>query len=132
MLQLLVNEASLLEAQTNKSEELVDIDGLNDKYLPSTTWAAGISNLQTEIDAIKTIEQSIRQQYSSIDLVKSINSLKPLLSAPLVVNFASFREELNAAVAEVKRAESNFHAKQHESFSARLEVTAQDLLNQVF
>lgn len=132
MMQLLMDQASMLESKTVITQEPVDVDGLNAKFLPSLTWAGGMQSLQTEADALKAIEQSMRQQYNTLDLQSSISSLKPLLSAPLVVNLSAFRDELLAAVAEVKRAEADFQVKQYESFSAKLEVKAQELLIRVF
>lgn len=132
MLQLLTDQCALLEAATRKAEEPVDLDGLNEKYLPSMTWAGGLRNLQIETNELKRIEDGIRQQYNALDMQQSISAMKPLLSAPLVVNLASFREDLLAAVAEVRRAEAGLQAKQFELFSAKLEVKAQELLTKVF
>jgi hypothetical protein len=133
MLKPLLESFWLTESATKKlNSDQTDLDGFNDKYLPNRTWAEGRRNLDSAATELEKLENSIRQQYNVIQIDNTINSLKPLLSAPLVVNISSFREELSAAIADVRRSESNLESRKRESIAAELEVKAQELLTKIY
>jgi hypothetical protein len=129
-LQGLTRETTV-DSVASKSKETVDIDGLNENYLPSRSWAALSNDLNNQIQQLKELENSISDKYNNVKTWEAVNSLKPLLAAPLVVNLSSFRNELAVAIADVRRAESLLGARKQESLAAEMELMAQQLLTNV-
>lgn len=132
LFQPLLDKYLLIERATSMiSDSKTDLDGLNEKYLPSTNWLANRNKLDESQRKLVALEASIRSQYNAIQLEDMVKSLKPLLSAPLVVNKASFENDLNASIADVRKTESMLGVRQQESIAAQLEVEAQFYLTKV-
>lgn len=132
MIRTMLDRSAVLSSRTAVATAPVDLDGLNSQYLPRVTWAAGQRELDSHIEELKRLEGEIRGQNGQLELIATINSLKPMLAAPLVVNLASFRDELSAAVGEVRRAEASLESSRSESIAADLEVSAQQLLTRIY
>jgi hypothetical protein len=132
MLVPVLQRASTLQGLTKEVTKLSDLDGLNDNYLPSKSWVEASDDLQRETQKLKELEARISNKYDQVRTWEAVDALKPLLAAPLVVNLASFRNELASAIADVRRAESLVDARKEESLAADMELLAQELLQKVF
>lgn len=128
----LLSRAAIDKAQAADFSTVFDIDNLNARYWPPTTWAAAMSDLERDSKQIRDIEQSLAHEYGKTDLKATIASLKPLLAAPLVTSLAGFEHELQAAVADMRRAESKLRSAHEQSVAALLEIKAQQILTQVY
>jgi len=109
----------------------LDYDGLTRFHLPRRSWSSNMVGLNTEISNLKALESQIIGVKSSLDIRGAIDSLKPLLAAPIVVNLASFRQDLEAAVAEVRRAEAALGAAEEDAVASYLEVEASKILQDI-
>ncbi len=136
MLQPLLEQATTLEDATpnpmlSGRYNSVDFDGLTENHLPNTTWAGSKEALENKIREIESLEERINEKISHAALCQVIESLKPLISAPIVLNMSAFREELNAAVAQVRQAEAHLRVSKAYSLAAEMELMAKNLLLQV-
>ena len=142
LLRLLVAQAAQLEQplqslsekqlQTiSKVQSPSDIDGLTANYLPENNWAYLSSEFGKETEKIGELEDKINNQLNHSQMLQAIEALKPLLDAPLVLNIADFREQMQAAIADVREAESLLAATRHASLAAEMEWLAKTLLNDV-
>lgn len=135
MLEPLLERIATLDTtigQMVHANEPVDIDGINQKYLPAHTWSQCDEDLKIQIAKLQDLEGKIRQHYSDMQLHQALREIQPLLAAPLVADMATFRKEMDAAIAEVREAESVLESKRHESLALEMECLAQDLLKRVY
>jgi hypothetical protein len=120
--------AAAYHAAVYSSELFCDIDGRYPGELPYLTYNAVAGTLGVEIanlqDAHREFLSALQQQKQDI----STQEIKNLLKEPLRLNTSDFREQIQAALADVRRAEAELEAAEHESLAAEFEVIANQML----
>jgi len=131
-MKLISDRANIFNLEIIKQTVKADLDSRPQNSLPKLSWANGLTNLGNEITELQRIERNVGQIYNEQDLKKSLETLKSLLAAPLIVNMSAFKEELEVAVSDVKRTEALLKTRKFEYLAAKIEFDAQKLLTSVF
>lgn len=108
------------------SSFLVDIDGRLEGEFPTYAWKKSREELANAVTELKQAERDYRTA-----LEKRLGRTEEMiewLKKPLRLSTADFKEQIEAAIAEVRQAEADLAAAQHESVAAILEETASELI----
>ena len=105
-----------------------DIDGRYEGEFPDLSWKNATSNLQEAVDKLKEYEgkyeAALKEQINGNRADEIIN----LLKQPLLLNTADYREQMVAAIAEVREAEVDLEVAEFESLATQFEVFANQML----
>ncbi|HHY56707.1 MAG TPA: hypothetical protein GYA08_14870 [Chloroflexi bacterium] len=107
---------------------LWDIDGRYEGEFPELSWKVARERLESACDELAKAEKmyadALKEQANNAWSAE----IKTLLRQPLLLNTTDFREQIEAALAEVREAEAELDVAQHESVAAEFEVAAADLI----
>jgi hypothetical protein len=105
-----------------------DIDGRYEGEFPDLSWKDTTDNLQKAVEKLKEIEgkydTALREQIDG----NRADEIANLLKQPLLLNTADYKEQMLAAIAEVREAEADLQVAEFESLAAQFEVFANEML----
>ncbi len=110
------------------SELTRDIDGHYVGELPYITYQAARGKLDDELAKLQSAQGEFEAALTEQKDEVSTAEIKRLLSEPLRLNTSDFRQQIQAALADVRRAEAELDVAEHESLAAEFEVIANQML----
>ncbi|MDZ8262905.1 hypothetical protein [Nostoc sp. ChiQUE01b] len=126
----LLNIAANLEATVPVVSENnpQDIDGRYEGEFPDLSWKETTDNLQKAVDRLKEIEEKYETALKEQIAGSRADEISNLLKQPLLLNTADYREQIVAAIAEVREAEADLEVAEFESLATQFEVFANQML----
>lgn len=100
---------------------LLDIDGRLEGEFPMYSWKAAREKLGTSITRMKDAESDY---HDVLNDMQHTNAMIEWLKSPMRMSTADFRQQIDAAIADLRRAEAELEVAEHESVAAILEEAA--------
>ena len=98
-----------------------DVDGRLEGEFPMFSWKASREFLTMEVAGLEEAEEKYTKALD--DKIRTEEMIK-WLKAPLRMSTADFKQQIDAAIAEVRQAEAELEGAEHESVAAILEQAA--------
>lgn len=130
----LLNLSSRLESsipqvsENNDSDIGLDIDGRYAGEFPDWSWKKTTENLENASEQLKEIEEKYNNALQQQIEGQRTNEIIDLLKQPLFLNTADYREQMMAAIAEVRKAEVELEVAEFEALATDFEVFAHEML----
>lgn len=105
-----------------------DIDGRYEGEFPDRSWKSAKDSLEQARDQLVEIENRYKDALNEQINENRTNEIINLLKQPLLLNTADYREQMRAAIAEVREAEADLEVAEFESLATQFEVFANQML----
>ncbi|AFY67272.1 hypothetical protein [Geitlerinema sp. PCC 7407] len=105
-----------------------DIDGRYEGEFPDLSWKNATNNLKNAVDNLKDYEDKYGAALQKQIDGNVADEIVSLLKQPLLLNTADYREQMMAAIAEVREAEADLEVAEFESLATQFEVLANEML----
>lgn len=107
---------------------LLDYDGRVEGELPVFGWEESRKGLKRAAEKLAESEDSYRKALLDRENDARTDDMIAWLKAPMHLSVSDFREQIEAAIAEVRQAEAELEAAGHESVAAILESEASEFI----
>lgn len=105
-----------------------DIDGRYEEEFPDLSWKEATSELEKAIIELKEVEvryeNALKEQINGVRAAEIVD----LFKQPLLLNSSDYKEQMLAAIAEVREAEADLDVAEFESLATQFEVLANQML----
>ena len=105
-----------------------DIDGLSQYALPRLTFQQATEKMKNAVDDLALAEQKYLNSLQAQDVNAASSEIISLLKKPLLFDTSDYTEQMQAAIAEVRQAEADLDASNHDSLASQLEACSVDLV----
>jgi hypothetical protein len=124
----LLGQAAVLEAAVPVIAEQTprDIDGFYEGEFPGLSWKAAREDLEKAVEDLEEAEGKYAKILEAQDSGNRTDEIINLLQQPLRLNTADYKEQMVAAIADVRKAEADLEVAEHESIASNFEVFANE------
>lgn len=105
-----------------------DIDGYYEDEFPDISWKEAQTRLEETIVELEKTEDKYKKVLSDGNNDARLDEIIDLLKKPLIFATADYREQVNAAIANVRRAEADLEVAERESLATEFEMFASQLI----
>ena len=105
-----------------------DIDGLSQYSLPRLTFQQATEKMKSAVDDLAASEKRYLDSLQAQDGSAASSEIISLLKKPLLFDTSDYTEQMQAAIAEVRQAEADLDASNHDSLASQLEACSVDLV----
>jgi hypothetical protein len=104
-----------------RASHSADVDGRLEGEFPMFSWKASRDTLEKQVAGLEEAEDKYT---TALDVQSRTDEMIEWLKAPLRMSTADFKQQIDAAIAEVSQAEAELEVAEHESVAAILEQAA--------
>jgi len=105
-----------------------DIDGYYEDEFPDISWNEAQERLKQSIVELQVAESKYRNLLGSGNNDTRLAEIVDLLKKPLFFATADYKEQVNAAIADVRRAEADLEVAERDSLATEFEMFASQLI----
>jgi len=126
----LLSQAAMLEAAVPIISDQIpqDVDGFYEGEFPGLSWEAVKKDLETARNALNAAEGDYKKILTAQASGDRTDQMISLLQQPLRLNTADYKEQILSAIADVRQAEAELEATEHESIASNFEVFANEYI----
>ncbi len=126
----LLSLAATLEAAVPivSEKDNQDIDGRFEGEFPDLSWKEATNRLNQAVAKLKEAEEKYKAILKNQNDGNRTDEIINLLKQPLFLNTADYKEQITAAIADIRQAEAELEAAENESLATNFEVFAHEFL----
>jgi hypothetical protein len=126
----LLSLAATLEAALPivSEQENQDIDGRFEGEFPDLSWKEATNRLKQAVEKLQEAEGNYQKILKDQNDGNRTDEIINLLKQPLFLNTADYKEQITAAIADIRQAEAELEATESESVAKNFEVFAHEFL----